>query len=595
MSKVKKTSSTFDGAPLKAFLGVPYAQKPVGTRRFAIPEMVTAWEGEFLANTASRTCYYTIDTMFPQFPGAEMWNPPNELDEDCLTMNIWVPEKHDGTVMVWIFGGGFISGSPSLDLYDGRVLAMRERTIVININYRLGAFGFLYFGAGTAVPGNMGLLDQQMALRWIHENIGYFGGDPRRVTLFGESAGGASASAHLFAHGSKNYFRRLIAKSGTIVNNWATKPKEVIRDISLTLTKRLNCTPNIVNDGNALQMANQIVDDLSPDSVDRMIACMANIPAFIVQREANAVSESLALPMTFAFVPIDDDEHFFQGSLFDKIRRRDFKKDVTIMLGTVKDEGTYWLPYYLNKYGFGFNHTVSAEDRYNQALISELDYTRAFDAFLPYFGGSNLIRHALMHAYSQLSTEHNHNLKPSESWRDGVARFLGDYFFTCSLVDFADIVADNIFDSVYMYYFTKRSSANPWPKWMGVMHGYEIEYVFGLPLRMPQQYTNPDSERLFSEKIMEFWGRFSRSGVPVDYWPKYNRITRKSLVLSDEIVGGTSHRIYVDVHGKFCRLLDEAQNVARNEYRSAPKVGNLAIRAAHHSCLHRRIDILTAR
>ncbi|KAI1728324.1 carboxylesterase family domain-containing protein [Ditylenchus destructor] len=516
---------TFDGAPLKAFLGVPYAQKPVGTRRFAIPEMVTAWEGEFLANTAARTCYYTIDTMFPQFPGAEMWNPPNELDEDCLTMNIWVPEKHDGTVMVWIFGGGFISGSPSLDLYDGRVLAMRERTIVININYRLGAFGFLYFGAGTAVPGNMGLLDQQMALRWINENIGYFGGDPRRVTLFGESAGGASASAHLFAHGSKNYFRRLIAKSGTIVNNWATKPKEVIRDISLTLTKRLNCTPNIVNEGNALQIANQILDDLSPDSVDRMIACMANIPAFIVQREANAVSESLALPMTFAFVPIDDDEHFFQGSLFDKIRRRDFKKDVTIMLGTVKDEGTYWLPYYLNKYGFGFNHTVSAEDRYNQALISELDYTRAFDAFLPYFGGSNLIRHALMHAYSQLSAEHSHNLKPSESLRDGVARFLGDYFFTCSLVDFADIVADNIFDSVYMYYFTKRSSANPWPKWMGVMHGYEIEYVFGLPLRMPQQYTNPDSERLFSEKIMEFWGRFSRTGVPVDYWPKYNRIT----------------------------------------------------------------------
>uniref|UniRef100_A0A915DV68 Carboxylic ester hydrolase n=1 Tax=Ditylenchus dipsaci TaxID=166011 RepID=A0A915DV68_9BILA len=166
--------------------------------------------------------------MFPQFPGAEMWNPPSEVDEDCLTLNIWVPEKHDGTVMVWIYGGGF---------------SQVEGAIVVNINYRLGAFGFLYFGAGSPVPGNMGLLDQQMALRWVNENIAYFGGDPRRVTLFGESSGGASASAHLFAQGSKNYFTKLIAKSGSILNNWATKPKEVILDISLTLAKRLNCTP----------------------------------------------------------------------------------------------------------------------------------------------------------------------------------------------------------------------------------------------------------------------------------------------------------------------------------------------------------------
>ncbi|KAF7639230.1 Carboxylic ester hydrolase [Meloidogyne graminicola] len=540
LGKIRGFRQNFDGKSVVTFFGVPYAQKPIGVNRFSLPEMLPPWEGEFRADKPSRTCFFSPDTMFPDFPGAEMWNPSNDLGEDCLSMNIWVPELHDGTVLVWIYGGGFYSGSPSLDLYDGRILSIHERALVININYRLGAFGFLYLGDDTPVPGNMGLHDQQMALRWIHDHIAHFGGDPRRVTLFGESAGSASAMAHMFADDSHNFFSRVIAQSGSIINNWATKPKSSILLISLQLVQRLNCSNNITK------------------AMENTMECLRNVPTAIVQRATNTVSESLKLPMDFAFVPIDEDIHFFRGNLFDKLRRKLFKRDVSILLGTVRDEGTYWLPYYLQKYGFGFNHTVSPEDLINQALVSESEYGKAFDAFLPYFGNSN--------AYSHLSKEHtgNYNVNAPERWRDGVARFLGDYFFTCDSVKFADIVSDEIYGSVFSYYFTRRSSANPWPLWMGVMHGYEIEYVFGLPLRSPHNY-DPDELELeiaFSTKIMEFWGHFARTDEPVEFWPKYNRITRKSLVLNEEIARGSSHRIYVDVHGKICNLLEEAQLLA---------------------------------
>ncbi|KAL3074893.1 hypothetical protein niasHS_014338 [Heterodera schachtii] len=586
LGKIRGFNQKFNGKIVRTFLGVPYAQRPTGGMRFAIPKMIDSWEGELEATSSARTCFYPIDTMFPDFPGAEMWNPPNELDEDCLAMNIWVPEDHDGTVMVWIYGGGFYSGSPSLDLYDGRVLASHERTIVVNINYRLGAFGFLYLGDGSAAPGNMGLLDQQLALRWINDNIAQFGGNPNKVTLFGESAGGASAAAHLFAPDSHRLFRSLIAKSGAIVNNWATKPIVAIRDISMRLAHRLNCSMSTMGDWKRRRRhrhrplrqqrhhgrrgSGRSADDNSDDEegtvavANQVIACMSRVPAQIIQRESDHISATLLLPMNFAFVPIDEDANFFKGNLFDKLQRKDFKKDVSIMLGTVQDEGTYWLPYYLHKYGFGFNHTISPEDQYNQALVTEAEYTKAFDAFLPYFGNSQLVRHALMHAYARITPDHNH-AKAVERWRDGVARFLGDYFFTCALIEFADIVSENIFGSVFMYYFVKRSSANPWPRWMGIMHGYEIEYVFGMPFRHPQAYDQKelDMERAFSAKIMDFWGRFARTGEPIEFWPKYNRITRKSLVLSDEIARGNSHRIYVDVHGKLCRLLEEAQALAR--------------------------------
>uniref|UniRef100_A0A915BQ72 Carboxylic ester hydrolase n=1 Tax=Parascaris univalens TaxID=6257 RepID=A0A915BQ72_PARUN len=554
---IRGIQQKFENAIVNAYLGVPFARPPIGSRRFALAEMIDPWQGELEARNLARTCYITPDSQFPQFPGAEMWNPPNAFDEDCLALNIWVPSEHDGRVMVWIYGGGFFSGSPSLDLYDGRVLASRQKVIVVNINYRLGPFGYLYFGPKSSIPGNMGLMDQQLALQWIHENIDAFGGNPQQVTLFGESAGAASVTAHLFAPGSFSYYQRAIVMSGTIINSWATKEKEIMFETSMFLARKLNCTSE---------------HDQHPD-VNLIAHCVRQAPASKVQRAADAVGIDQILPMTFPFVPVEEDDNFFQGNVFTKLRKRDFKKDVSILIGSMKDEGTYWLPYYLlsPKMGFQFNHTISADDPINRALINRGQYTRSLDSFIPYFGDSQLVRHALLHAYEQVSESND----PRERLRDGVARFVGDFFFTCSLVEFSDILADNIYGSVYMYYFTKRSSANPWPKWMGVMHGYEIEYVFGQPMRQSHLYAAGQltSEQRFSEMIMKFWTEFAVTGVPMATWPKYNKVTRKSFVVDDEMAD-VNYRLNVDVHGKYCRLLAEARSIIGQECKT--KMDSLA-------------------
>uniref|UniRef100_A0A8R1TM85 Carboxylic ester hydrolase n=1 Tax=Onchocerca volvulus TaxID=6282 RepID=A0A8R1TM85_ONCVO len=545
---IRGIQQKFDNTFVNAYLGIPFAQPPINNRRFALPEMIEPWQGELDAQKLARTCYITPDSQFPQFPGAEMWNPPNVYDEDCLALNMWVPEKHDGKVMVWIFGGGFYSGSPSLDLYDGRMLASRQKTIIININYRLGPFGFLYFGSKSSIPGNMGLMDQQLALRWIYENIDSFGGDPDKITLFGESAGAASVTAHFFAPGSFRYFRRAVLMSGTIANSWAIKEKDMALQMSMFLAKKLNCTRG---KGKNLDF-------------DLIAQCIRLAPAAEIQKAADAVAVEQILPLTFPFVPVEEDEHFFKGNLFTKLKMRDFIKNISVLIGSVKDEGTYWLPYYFlsPKMGFQFNHTISADDPSNRALINRAQYKSSIQSFIPYFDDSQLVRHALLHAYEEISESKN----PQEKLRDGVARFIGDFFFTCSLIEFADILADNIHGSVYMYYFTKRSSANPWPKWMGVMHGYEIEYVFGQPFRHSHLYSQSqiDSERRFSETIMKYWTSFAAEGVPGPQWPKYNKVTRKAFVLNDQITG-TSHQIDVDVHGKSCSLLSEAQAVVNHK------------------------------
>lgn len=211
MTAVEINSGRLSGLSVdgvREYRGVPFATPPLGDLRFRAPRAVTPWTGVFAADKFRPASWQTPNPLM----GTE------QISDDCLYLNMWVPEG-DGPfpVMVWIHGGAYTSGSPSQLLYQGRRLAQQQQVIVVNPAYRLGAWGFGWLAdvaPSLEADSNLGLRDQIAALTWVQDNIHAFGGDPKRVTVFGESAGGFSVATLLATPSAQPLFQRAIVQSG---------------------------------------------------------------------------------------------------------------------------------------------------------------------------------------------------------------------------------------------------------------------------------------------------------------------------------------------------------------------------------------------
>ena len=197
-----------------AFLGIPFAQPPVGSLRWKPPVAAAKWKGIRQATEFGSHC------MQPTIYKDMTFRDPG-ISEDCLTLNVWTPavgKKEKLPVMVWIYGGGFLAGATSEPRQDGTNLA-KNGVIVVSMNYRLGIFGFFAHPELTAesphkASGNYGLMDQTAAIQWVRDNIAAFGGDPAKITVFGESAGSFSVSSQMASPLAKGLFIRAIGESG---------------------------------------------------------------------------------------------------------------------------------------------------------------------------------------------------------------------------------------------------------------------------------------------------------------------------------------------------------------------------------------------
>ncbi|XP_054456848.1 acetylcholinesterase-like [Anoplopoma fimbria] len=486
------------GGDVRAFLGIPFGKPPLGKLRFSAPEPVESWEGVKDATKFPNSCYQLLDKTFQGFQGSEMWNPNTPLSEDCLYLNVWSPRVNKtqpkppplAPVLVWIYGGGFTQGTSSLDIYDGRYLTKSEGVVVVSMNYRVGAFGFLGMPDNKNFQSNAGLLDQRLALQWIAKNIAAFGGDYTKVTLFGESAGSVSVGLHLLSPGSHGLFQRAVLQSGTPNAPWATISQNESWQRSMKLAMLLGCPSSPPSD---------------------MKACLQKADPQEISLKQNDVLTQPAM-LGIPFVPCVDGD-FLPDKVEVLLSTGNLPKK-EVLFGLNKDEGPYILVYGVP----GFDIT-------GQSLITRNEFLKGVAIAMPH--ESDVTRDGAVFQYTDWTDENNRTKN-----RDLLGSLLGDQLFVCPVLEFAHRYSQRG-GNTFLYFFDHRSSVNPWPEWMGVMHGYEIEFVFGMPLNASLGYTK--NEVNMTKKFMKHWANFARMGNPgIDgyNWPTFTPEQQEYVTLN---------------------------------------------------------------
>ncbi|XP_023235261.1 acetylcholinesterase-1-like isoform X2 [Centruroides sculpturatus] len=461
------------GRDINAFLGIPYASPPFRTWRFH-PPFPIIWKSVYKAIEKPPSCVQHPSTQDFQ------WVPDLEnMDEDCLYLNIWVPaenkEQSPLSTMVWIHGGGYSTGSSNLDVYDGGVMASLGNVTVVSFNYRLGAFGFLYFYPHLTHK-NVALNDQFYALKWIYENIEAFGGNSNEITLFGQDAGAWSIGYHLISSLPQRFFKRVIMQSGSIYHPSLTVDSQMSLSLSLLLANDLKCnkSENYNNTFDYYKDVMKCMEEKEPLDIS------------FTEREYRK-----ALYRHILFVPQVGDTFLLPTKPIDSF---DFIKfnDVDVMLGNVADEGSLFLALYNEKLLLS-NNPIITKHNVTEFLEPVMEYNRT--------------------SLEPIIKQYFENV-PDDDFPTIIKRThqaIGDWMFKCPTNFLAEKLAEKKFN-VFHYTFKHRSGTNIYPKWTGVPHFEEVQFVFGVPLLKTNEYTVEEQE--FSRNLIELWTSFAKTGTP---------------------------------------------------------------------------------
>lgn len=448
------------------FLGIPFAKPPVGPLRFHKPIPIDPWTDVLPAMKMPPRCKQ--QGVLSQ--------------EDCLYLNVWTPTMNSSRkldVMVYFHGGAYTFERPLIQR-DLRYMTAMADVVMVKMNYRLGAFGFLY-GAQDYAPGNMGLYDQYLALQFVLNNIELFGGDPDKITAFGNSAGAMSIGLMATSPLTRNIIKRAIMQSGS------------------------PCVSIIARDNNTLETA---------DKLAYLVGCAVRgmtitthplqIMSCLRRVEADKIVDATTVlfGMIRVFVPVFGDE-MLPMHILPALQHGFFNKNLKLLIGITPDEGTSILSTAYPQFFRRESHRKVS----NSEMFETCNRT-----FLHNFSKSQLRR--IFWNYMGLRG-HTTFLKQ----RAILSSCIADYFMLCPAHHFARALSRKGAD-VYFYLFAYRTKNSLTPPWMGVVHTAELFYLFGEPFST-SWYT--DEERAFSRTMVDIWSTFARTGQPPKdlHWPKY--------------------------------------------------------------------------
>ncbi|PRY02481.1 carboxylesterase/lipase family protein [Allonocardiopsis opalescens] len=455
----------------RTFYALPYAAPPVGELRWSAPEPAAAWPGTRDATAPGPAC-----------PQAQL---PESVPsgEDCLHLNVTTPSRSAGSgprpVLVWVHGGSFTSGRAAE--FGARRMAERHGVVVVTVNYRLGALGLLSLPE-LAGSGTFGLADQQQALRWVRDNAAAFGGDPGRVTLFGESAGGVGVCAQLASPGAAGLFHRAVLQSGSCSTLSVSMVAGAQGLIVLPEPQRLLITAEDSREAGA-QLAAAVGCERPTDA--ESLACLRELPA---QTLVDAQAEGPAAPAYGTeLLPVDPAEALRSGAF----------NRVPVITGHTRDEAR-------------LTGVVT------EILVGPLTERRFAEQLDEVFGaqaGAVAARYPI--------ADHG---TPGLAW----AALDTDRSFACPQLRDAGALAAHV--PTYSYTFDDRTAPPylpadfPYPPDfpMGASHAAELGYLFELDGR-PDRLA--PEQRELADTMTGYWTRFARTGEPNGHgrprWPAF--------------------------------------------------------------------------
>ncbi|XP_032220036.1 cholinesterase 2 [Nematostella vectensis] len=460
------------GHAVRRYMGIPFAK----AERFKAPVDPTPWTSTRDAFVNGKMCPQDLTEYMEQFT-------TNDMSEDCLNLDMFVPNNTAAgamkSVMVWIYGGAFVSGANRL--YDGSVISGEGDVIVVVVNYRVGIFGFLATGK-NGVTGNYGMLDQVKSLQWVRGNINKFGGDAGKVTIFGESAGGASVGLLMLSPLANGLFRSAIPQSGNAAGHWVASEYSYAAKVASAFGKASGCTD-----------LDNIVKCLEPKNFTQILDAAKAIPV---------IGDGHISPVI--------DGNFLPDSPITLLKEGKFNK-VDVMIGTTNDDGTVFLP----PSSPLFNISVG---------MPRIVFLQAGKALsLPTANQSNETTAAIIYRYTNWA-----NVNDPAGNRRMYINMMTDAMFTApAALSASGFLAKGC--ATYLYEFEHRGAlgfdGHPIPSWQRAYHGAEIQFLFGMAL--VSNVTDP-VEANFTRDVIQRWTNFAKSGNPNNpdqpsfAWPAYD-------------------------------------------------------------------------